>query len=215
MKTLMTILLSGLVACGAGDEGAGYGDPLITGTLATDDGSTADAAVYHAYYFVAGGKGIVYAASGPEATCAEVTEYIDVATTTYDPTNLLPPNTCNMFILFNYPSGAAENGFTFDAADWKTGQWSVTCAMDAGTWEYGTSNGFSDYYYSGRLWQGAAYLGSTTLTGSDDALSLSVNLSDFDGNFIYEKMESIPASGLISGEIDATVCNSLGGTGFF
>jgi len=87
--------------------------------------------------------------------------------------------------------------------------------MDEGTWGYGTSNGFSDYYYSGRIWLGAPYLGSTTLTGSDDALSLSVNLSDFSGNFIYEEMESVPAAGLVSGEIDATVCNSLGGTGFF
>lgn len=214
MRSILFVLV--IAGCGGSnsDTTPDYSEPSLLGDLTADEGSEADVQIYHLYSFASGGTGILYGSSSPDATCETVADYIDFATNEYDPTALFPAGTCNMFLLFYYDPGVGYDGDVVEADDWMGGQWSISCTMNSGEWVYETRNGFTDYFYSGKFWQGAPLSGTTTYTGSDGDLTVEVALNGFEGNFIYEHMSSVPANGSIDGQIKTEWCTSLATTGY-
>ena len=186
---------------------------MVSGTVTSEDGSSANVAVMKAFGFASAGTGLIYAASGEGATCATVAEYLDFDTAEYDPTDLWPAETCNLFLRFSYDEAAGWDGLTIDATD-VLNPWVITCAMDPGSWEYGKSNGFVDYYYSGRYFQGGPDSGSAALSGSGESMDVTVSFSSFTGGFTYELMENVSASGSVTGTMVTEWCTDLGSTGW-
>jgi hypothetical protein len=93
---------------------------------------------------------------------------------------------------------------------------SINCYFGDETWEYETRDSDDrDYYYQGREWLGspAAYRYDFAPDGDDYFIDLS--MSEYNGQFPYETLESFPASGAVSGTITAERCDTLATTPIF
>lgn len=207
-----------MVACGGKGDTAdtastSVGGVMASGTITAEDGSYADVNIVKAFAFASAGTGLVYAASGEGATCETVAEYLDFDTAEYDPTDLWPAETCNLFLRFSYDDAAGWDGLVI-AGDDPLNPWVITCAMDAGSWEYGESNGFFDYYYTGRYFQGGPEDGTATFSGTGESMSVALSFSSYLGGFTYELMENVNASGTVSGTVVTEWCTDLGSTGW-
>lgn len=186
----------------------------ISGEVSSEDGSSAQVGVQHAFGYATGGTGVLYLASGEQASCADAAEYLDIDTVEYDPSSLWPPQTCNLFLRFTYDDAAGWDGMAIDGDD-PLNPWVINCAMDAGEWEYGESNGFTDYFYTGRHFQGSPTDGSSSLMGTDESMALELSFSSFVGGFTYEQMENVDASGSVAGSLSVEWCPDLASTGYF
>jgi len=204
--------LAGLVLL-VGCEGGGQGDEILMAEGAiTSDGSTAEVAARKAFGFATSGQGFVYVASNGDATCGAVVDYL-TSTDPYDPTDILVAGHCNLSLDFDYDGG--WDGHEVLPSDITTGLWSVSCAMDDGSWSLEERKGFVDYFYSGRWWQGSPLDHHTVLSGDGEELVVDLEMSEYDGDYIYEDLESHPGSGRVTGTIDATWCAQLAQTPFF
>jgi hypothetical protein len=204
------------LGCSGGKDtagGVGVDGAAVSGRI-TAESSFADVQTMKGFAFATAGTGLIYLSSGEGATCASVAEYLDFDTGEYDPSELWPPETCNLFLRFGYETAAGFDGLVV-AGDDPLNPWILNCAMDSGAWEYGTSNGFTDYFYSGRYYQGSPNDGTSTITGQDGALTVDVSFSSYNGGFTYEEMENVPASGSVSGSVATEWCTDLGATGYF
>jgi len=217
--------LSVAVACsGKSDSGDGDGSsalPLITGTVAVEDGTSAEVAFYHAYAFDQGGTMLAYLSSSPTATCENVSDYLRAGQAPYDPTSMFEPNTCNFFLKVD---DAYEGGYQHtqpvgaDQPNFDTLASAMNCAMGEGDFElYALSETDEpDYNYTGRWWEGgpSAYAYDLTGGGGSD-YEFTIEMSAYDGSFVHEPLNDSPAAGAVSGTITASWCESLGSTGLF
>lgn len=201
-----------LAACSGKDDTGAGGGVMVSGTVSSPDGSSANVAIQKAFGFALDGTGLLYAASGAGATCAEVATYLDTDTVEYDPTPLWPGGTCNLFLRFAYDAAAGYDGLELSGED-SLNPWVISCAMDDGVWEYGESNGFTDFFYSGRYYQGTARDGGASFTGVEPDMSVAVDFSTFDGSFTYEEMQAVTITGAVSGTLQVEWCTDLGSTG--
>jgi hypothetical protein len=203
-----------LVACGdKGDEGD-EATPQITGEIQVNgQDEIGDVAIYKAFATSAGTGFLLYLSNNPDATCATVVDYLRTDEP-WDPTGFLTAGSCDIVAsisTWDEVSGAQASDDPLGAAGF-----SINCYFGDETWEYETRDSDDrDYYYQGREWLGspAAYRYDFAPDGDDYFIDLS--MSEYNGQFPYETLESFPASGAVSGTITAERCDTLATTPIF
>ncbi len=202
-----------LVACSdkSGDEGAAA-EPQITGTIGLEgEAESGKVALYKGFGVDAGGTMMAYLSSNPDSTCGDVFDYLAADDEPYDPSGLIRGGTCDIFLHFEGYSSPLEA-----ANDPLVGASTViNCAMGEGSFELETRDD-TDYYWSGRWWQGHPTQFSLGLSGGDgEGYSLDLELGAWEGNFIYEGLTRYAGAGSVSGSLDIEWCGQLGTVGVF
>lgn len=210
------MLLLALAACTGAKDGAT--DPYWGTIVADRAGETGEVQVYSGFGFnsASNGKGLVYLTANPDATCDTALNGLTGGDPDFDPTVVMPASQCTVFAYFDYDAGT----LTDSAAPGSPSIVSIVavgCAMDDGAWDYQDDGGDNvGYYYSGHLWQGSPQTYQLTVSGGDEAaFDVSLSMSTWDGNFIYEEMTAAPAEGLVVGSATAEWCPELGQTVYF
>jgi hypothetical protein len=206
--------LLGLLACADKADDSAVPDPLVSGTVQPEGASESGEVAFHrGFAFDQGGRVIAYISSNPAASCDRVVEYLRPHEEPYDPSGLLTGGTCDLYFAMDGYSG----DLSADDDPMAVAGWALNCAMGEGSFVLETrDSGDRDYYWSGRWWQGRPTSYSYTLTGGAGAdFTFDLQMSAYDGGFIYESMEGVPATGEVSGSIDLEWCPSLATTGLF
>ena len=203
-----------LSACNGDDDTDNTEASQATGTIVAQTGETGDVAVKRAFGFATNGIGLVYMSSNPSATCDNVVEMLN-ADEAHNPDQVLLAGHCNFIYKFKYPESAGFDGLSFTEDDLLSTLWSVSCAMEDGAWEYSNNDGDRDYYYTGTWWQGSPDSHQTALNAVDEDIQITVTMGPYSGHFIYEGLDSIPATGQVSGTITAKRCTQLAQTDLF
>jgi hypothetical protein len=200
-------------------------EPMMTGTILPDTPAPSGDSVsgeffgYHAFSFLVEDKFVTYISSNPNSTCSKVVDYLNINGDPYDPVDVLEPGGCNMYIEvegFNNGSYSASNDIIASASS------AIACAMGEGTFEMATFDADdTDYYWvaddggPGAWWQGVPQMFSWEFSEADDGFLLDISMSSYTGAFIYEEFANNPASGTVSGTVQAEICEGLASTGVF
>ena len=205
-----SLFLSVLLACGGKGEDSGAPVPQITGTL-TIDGLEGEVALYRGFGMNAGGVMLGYLSSNPDADCDMIYNYLLASDEPYDPTGTVLPGTCDLFLRFSNYSG--EVGGTDDPV--AAAGIVINCALGDGAFELQTRDGDdTDYYWTGTWWQGRPTAFTFAMSGGEgEDFPFSLEMSAYDGNFIYEDMTARPGTGAVSGAMTIEWCSDLGSTG--
>ncbi len=204
-----------IVACEKDDTAVEYG--LLEGTVTTDDGETGTVSGAKIFAYDKGGEAMLYVASNSAATCAEVTEYLG-SDRDADPSNLFVDGGCNAFAFISeFDQAGSSFDSNPDGDSWTKVSWVLNCAMGEGEFEYLHQGQDSGYYWSGRWWQGGPNTWNLTLSGGGgEGMVLDAEMNDYDGNYIYEGLDEVLASGLVSGSnVQAEWCEDLSESDFF
>lgn len=206
MRALIPTLLVALAACkgGGGEEPA-----FITGAVATED-AEAELAGRTAYGFHLDGKGLWYISTAADVGCDEVIRFLNHsdASEPYDPQEVLYGGYCNVSVIVQDYDGAAVS---LSEADGVLGAvWSLYCPMGSGEFVLEDRHGHEDYYWSGPLWTGSPTTWALDLEGGVDGgdYTLDLSMDGFSGTY-SDVIETIPATGVVSGQITAQSCPDL------
>lgn len=176
-----------------------YGEVSVVGKEALGAGMN----VQQAFGYADSGTVLVYLSSSPDADCESVTTYLSPGGKPYDPTALLPPETCDLYLKLTGWTGS------FSATDDRLAMvYSVmTCGFGPGKFVYEErGKGDFDFYYTGRWWSGIPELFSLSLTETSSGFHLEGEMTGFDGTFIYEKLADVDLEGLVWGEVEIESC---------
>lgn len=150
---------------------------------------------------------LLYLSSNPAATCARVAAYLMPSDEPADPSDLRLGGTCDMFLKIRDWDGdfSATNDRVAIASS------AISCALGDGVFVYEErGDGYLDYYWSGRWWQGIPDLYTLSIRdAADGGFTISGEMTSFDGAFIYEKMQSEPGTGEVYGEAGITRCDAF------
>ena len=207
--------MSLLMACsGSGDTGDEL-SPQITGTIAAEDGKGEGIVeIYHGFGFDQGGVFISYFSSNPETDCDTITSHLQSHSAPYDPSEVLVGGTCDIYykVSSGYEGELAASDDPMAAAGM-----AINCYMGEGGWLLETRDSDdTDYYWQGDHWQGHPTVYDLSFSGgSGSSYSYSIEMSDYNGNFIYEDFDNDPAGGSVGGSIEIEWCPGLGTTPLF
>lgn len=185
--------------------GCGGGGGAIVGDLETSD-SHASFESTAAFYEIADGRLGLYIASGADASCEGVVEYL-TSDAPLDPSDLLAGGGCNLTLTASPEDGGVS--FT-EEQDWLVGFWSIHCSMGEGEYLLEERGGHEDYFWSGPIWTGMPLAHTTSASESGDELTATVEMVDFHGD--YSDQGGVDATGSITGSVTATRCPELKGT---
>ncbi|MCB9759365.1 MAG: hypothetical protein H6739_05955 [Alphaproteobacteria bacterium] len=205
MRLHHALLLAGLAACTGKVEDT---EALITGSLETMD-SNAEIAGRTAYGFHLDGKGLWYVSTVADASCDDVIDYFEHTDSSdrFEPERVIYGGYCNLTLVSDYDG--AE--FTLTEADpVTTGYWSLYCPMGTGEWTWEDRHGHQDYYWSGPVWTGQPTGHTTTISGPGEGggYTIEVDMVDFEGEY-GDVIDTIPATGGVTGSIDVVYCPDL------
>lgn len=200
---MTALLLSTFLACGGADAGS-----QLDGTLTTADYSVT-VANSAAFGFHIDDQAYLYVASNPDATCADVVDYLTHSSSSeaYDPTAVWLGGTCNLLLSL---SGYDGSDFSFGGDDnYLKGFWNLNCAMGEGEFVYETRNNYTDYYWSEQVWIGGAEGHDTTVTHETDAsYTITTTLTSWRGNY-NDQLGDVPMEGSVTGTVQAEWCSDL------
>lgn len=209
----LRLLAAALLTACTGDDGK-PGETHWGDVVADRAGETASIDGLVAFGYNLGDTAILLVLPNAAATCADAFHMLD-GDPEYDPTVANPPGTCTTFVHLSAYTTSGVTASSTAASPSTTSIIALNCAMDTGEWVQEQRNTFG-YFYSGPYWQGSPEEATLTVSGGDEAgYALDVEMSSYDGNFIYESMEDAPASGSAAGSIDAAWCPDLAQTVYF
>lgn len=231
----MLVLVPLMLGCAGKSEdetgaGAGAAEPQVVGTVQPDGESVgADFAIYHAFAFDQAGSLIMYLSSTPTATCESVSTYLNVGRgDPIDPVDVFTGGTCNMLVEVPAETVGYEGSLNWTRSEADGGIDEIAtasvieCAMGDGAFEVTTlSDGDEpDYYWTGgtaRWWQGTVVDYSLQITGGDGSpYDVTMEIAALKGGFPHEGFSgNDPATGNVSGTIQAEWCTPLASTGLF
>lgn len=198
-------------ACGGDDLAEGS---RITGTLDfTGEGVSGVVDTARVFSFAAGGTLISWMAANEDATCALAAAHLGAGDDDPDPTDLYVPDACNLFLFGAYDGTSASVD-----QDSATVSIALNCTMGEGSFAWEETNKGWAWVWSGRWWQGAPEAWTLDLeggTGGDDPLVATLEMTDFWGSFTYEDMTEDPATGSVSGTVQAEWCPDLAQASIF
>lgn len=203
-----------LLLVGCGDEAGKAGSTHWGDLVADRAGEAASVDGLSAFGFNLSGSAVLLVVPNDAATCEDAFHTLD-ADPEYDPSVTTPAGACSTFVdLTGYDPAGMTATSTPDAPS-TTSIIALSCAMDSGAWALEQRNTYG-YFYSGPYWQGSPDDYTITASGGDEEdFTVDVEMSAFDGNFIYDSMEDAPASGSASGSVTATWCSDLSQTVYF
>jgi len=209
------ILVLGSLACSGEVEETEDLGPHLTGTISANDGSAeAIVEIYSGFAFDQGGIYISYFSSNPQMDCETVTQHLQDHSGPYDPSEVLVGGTCDIYykISSDYDGEIEASNDPFAAAGM-----AINCYMGEGGWELETRDSDdTDYYWQGNHWQGHPTAYELDLSGgSESSYIFDIEMTEYDGNFIYEDFDNDPANGTVGGDIEAEWCPGLGTTPLF
>jgi hypothetical protein len=199
------------VACTGKSGGDTALQPLVTGRISPDGaGEFGDVAFYHAFAMDAGGRFAAYLSSTPGVTCDDVVGYLTQTDEPEDPTGFFSGGSCDLFVKFSSGWEGAKSATNDPIAG---AGLTFSCAMGEGSFvlEERDENDI-DYYWSGRWWQGYPQEYRYDFAAEGDSYVLDMEFSSYDGGFIYESPQSVPATGAVSGTITAERCEGIATT---
>lgn len=211
---LALIALPVLTACKTEEGEDADAEPQVSGAIAPDgEGIEAEVTIYKAFAMNAGSGFAAYLSSNPDATCASVTEYLR-AEAPYDPSDTLVGGACDIAIRIDTWEDGVGKAATDDPL--AAAGFSINCYFGDEGWELETrDNDDRDYYWQGREWQGSPAVYSYDFSEAGGDYTLELEMSAYNGSFIYESLEAAPASGGVTGTITAERCESIATTPFF
>jgi len=186
----------------------------MEGQITAEDGQQADVAIRKAFGFATNGSGLVYFASNEEATCANVLELLETDEA-HNPDRVLLAGHCNLVYKFKFEGEPTFDDLTFTEEDTFSSIWSVSCGMGEGAWEYANNDGDKDYFYTGSWWQGSPIVYSSTVSGTGDNMRITATLGPYAGHYIYEGLDEVSGTGLVSGDVEIQRCTGLAQTALF
>ncbi len=216
LKTLCALSLPALalVACGDKEEEEGSASPQITGEIQVNgQDEIGDVAIYKAFATSTGSGFLLYLSNNPGATCETVVDYLRTDEA-WDPNGFLTAGSCEILAsisTWDEASGASATDDALGAAGF-----SINCYFGDEEWVYETRDSDDrDYYYQGREWLGSPSVYSYDFSPDGDNYAIDLSMSEYNGQFPYETLESFPASGAVSGTMTAERCDALATTPVF
>jgi hypothetical protein len=204
---------SALFACTPkGEDDTGSATASITGSIQPDgEDEVGDVSIYKAFAMDSGSGFMAYLSNNPSATCDSVVDYLRSDGPT-DPSGLLVGGACDITIrLDTWDEGKSASDDPLAAAGF-----SINCFLGEGGWELETrDNDDRDYYWQGREWAGYPQAYSYDFAPDGDGYTLDLEMTAYNGSFLYESFEPYPASGQVVGVMTAERCESLAQTPVF
>jgi hypothetical protein len=143
----------------------------------------------------------VYASSTPGVTCEDILTSFEKG----DPSGVMTPGTCNLFLLVQGYAGSLQAEDDPDASVSSA----VFCAMGDGEW---STNEAGSNAWTGTWWQGYPVEYRWDFEGeSPDDLVMDLEMTHYEGSFPYD-MEATgpaPASGTVAGKLTPESCPDL------
>lgn len=203
---LSLIVLTLLGGCKPEEEPASMVEGSFTVTSVSGEDLVGEVASRSAFGFNSGGRVIVYLASAEGVSCEDAATLLEGGDDTFDPSSLFEAGMCNLFVVGDHDGGEA----TYDDSGYDL-TWVLNCTLGDGSFVYEERDANDwDYYWTGDYYQANPESWSATLSGGDgDPVGLEVELQDFMGYFIYDSGEDFPATGTVSGAVEATWCEDL------
>lgn len=150
-------------------------------------------------------KFIAYFSSNEAATCADVIQYVTPTDEAEDPSALLVPGHCDMFMSLEWSGG-------FEHADdlLSVAGYSIFCPLGDGEFTFEKRDkGDYDYYWSGRWWQGHPEDYQISITEDDGGYTFTGQMTTFDGNLIYEDISTYAGVGKVWGVLPIERCEAM------
>lgn len=205
--------LTPLVACDGGSDGVDE-TFAMQGKITAEDGQQGEVTIRKAFGFATNGSGLVYFASNGDATCDNVLEMLE-ADEAHNPDSVLLAGHCNLIYKFKFDGEPTFDDLSFTEADTFRSIWSVSCGMGEGSWEYANNDGDKDYFYTGSWWQGSPNVYTSTVSGTGDSMRVNVTMGPYTGHYIYEGLDEVSGTGLVSGDVEIQRCTGLAQTALF
>ena len=211
---LALIAVAILTACKTDEKEETESTPQMMGTIAPDgEGISADVQIFKAFAMHTGSGFAAYLSNNPDASCASVTEYLR-ADAPYDPSDTLVGGACDIAIRIDTWEDGEGKAATDDPL--AAAGFAINCYFGDAVWELETrDNDDRDYYWQGREWQGSPAVYSYDFSEDGEDYILDLDMSAYNGSFIYETLEAAPATGGVSGTVIAERCESIAATPFF
>ena len=146
--------------------------------------------------------------------CDDITEHLQSHSGAYDPSDVLVGGACDIY----YKISSEFDG-DFDAANdpFAAAGMAINCFMGDAEWVLETRDSDdTDYYWQGDHWQGHPTAYDLSIVGGGESnYELEIEMTEYDGNFIYDDFDNDPSSGVVSGTIELEWCPGLGTTPLF
>lgn len=195
-----------------------------------DDGNSGDTYAGKAFSYLDYNSNsavlLVYVASNSDATCDSVAEYFaenvdDNNSTPSDPTDFFINDYCNFLIKFEHPQTSGFPWVTpIDANNYEqlliTTQCAFTNSDGSGSFDLGSINGQSDYFWSG-AWYTAVAAYPTAVSALEETSNghmLTIDIENLRGQYPLENRDA-NASSSASGTIYTELCPGLESAPFF
>ena len=203
------------VACSGGEDTGDGLSPKLTGTITAEDGKGEGIVeIYNGFGFDQGGVFISYLSSNPNTTCDSITAHLQSHSGPYDPSDILVGGTCDIYykVSSDYDGELEASNDPMAAAGM-----AINCYMGEGGWVLETRDSDdTDFYWQGDHWQGHPTAYDLSMSGGNESgYTYSLEMTEYDGNFIYEDFDNDPAGGSVGGTVDLEWCPGLGTTPLF
>ena len=193
---------------------ADTGEPVPTipdGLVGTIDfhtfGEYAEVNILKAFGLAMDGKFIAYLSNNKDATCDDALQYVTPSDKPWDPSGLLTPGSCDMFMSLVWKDGFEAKNDALSVAGF-----SIFCPLGDGEFVYEKRDtGDTDYFWSGRWWQGHPEDYSLTITEDSDSYTFTMDMSTFDGSLIYEDFSAYTGVGRVWGVLPIERCEAMKG----
>jgi len=214
-KSGLALIVASVLGCDGDPPSSDDPSPKLTGTIAADfGGAEGNVEIYNGFAFDQGGVYISYLSSNPDTTCDAITDHLQSHSGPYDPSDVLVGGNCDIYykISSDYDGEYEASDDSFAAAGM-----AINCYMGEGGWVLETRDSDdTDYYWQGDHWQGHPTTYDLAFSGgSEFNYDFEIEMSAYDGNFIYDDFDNDPASGTVSGTIELEWCPGLGTTPLF
>jgi len=202
------VLVLGLVGCAKEDPNS-----VIEGTIALTDYAEQATIRWNKAFGYADGTNMIAFLTGAEgATCDSVAAYLGPKDDAMEKDTILEGGSCTMFVRTKDWNGGWSASYPNDELAYPPSiDSNIRCEFGDGDWVYEErGEGYTDYYWSGTVWQGIPDAFDWDFSGGRSGFDLEVDMTHFDGGFLHsDNHDEILGSGDISGTIRASWCDGM------
>ncbi len=186
---------------------------LIEGTIAlTGHPEQASVRWNKAFGYADGTRMIAFMTGAEGASCESVAAYLGPKNDALEKDTILEGGSCTMFVRTNDWNGGWTASYpSADHAYPPSIDSNIRCEFGDGEWVYEErGEGYTDYYWSGTVWQGIPDAFVWSFSGGRSGFDLDVEMTHYDGGFLHsDNHDEILGSGDISGTIRASWCGDM------